>query len=244
MVEKAAGRGDNDLRAVAQGADLWLKADTAVDRRRANGPFGAVSADAFLDLQRELASRREHEAADRQTRRPSPTLAAWQIAHRGPAGVEKLENREHEGGRLARTGLGAGQQVAAGEHDRDRLRLNRRRLGVVLSGHGTQEIGRQPELVEGGRRLRRMVWRSHLRGLAGLGRRIGRCRRCPARDRRGLGRRRALGHRPEAIGRHESKAPDGPPAFFSGTGQGEKWIEIGRRVTGAQTGAPIRSRRY
>jgi len=28
----------------------------------------------------------------------------------------------------------------------------------------------------------------------------------------------------------------------SGTGQGEKWIEIGRCFTGAQTGAPIRSR--
>ena len=62
--------------------------------------------------------------------------------------MEELENREHEGGSLARARLGAGKEVAAGEHDRDRLRLDRRRLGVALGGNRAQQVGRKAELVE------------------------------------------------------------------------------------------------
>ena len=43
---------------------------------------------------------------------------------RGASCVQALEHRQHEGGRLAGAGLGAGEQVAAGEDERDGLRLD------------------------------------------------------------------------------------------------------------------------
>ena len=66
VVEQPARRGDHDLGAVAQSQHLRLEADAAVDRRRADGLLGAVRSDALLDLEGELASRRQDEAADRQ----------------------------------------------------------------------------------------------------------------------------------------------------------------------------------
>ena len=47
-------------------------------------------------------------------------------------GGKALEDRQGEGGRLARAGLGDAEEVAAGEHGGDRLRLDGRRRDVVL----------------------------------------------------------------------------------------------------------------
>ena len=66
----------------------------------------------------------------------------------GPRGVEQLEHGQDERGRLAGAGLGAGEHVATGEHERDRLGLDRGGLGVALLGDGTEELGRQPEVIE------------------------------------------------------------------------------------------------
>src|SRR5205807_3669612 len=63
--------------------------------------------------------------------------------------VEPLEERQHEGRRLAGPGLGAGEQVAALEDDGDGLALDGGGLGVALVGNGAQVFGRQPEAVEG-----------------------------------------------------------------------------------------------
>ena len=88
VVEQAAGRGDHDLRALAQPADLVVEADAAVDRGRADRALAAVDANALLDLERELAGRHEHEHADRATdglawprviRRP-PAVSYWSAA--------------------------------------------------------------------------------------------------------------------------------------------------------------------
>jgi hypothetical protein len=181
MVEEPAWRRDDDFRAAAQSADLRLEADSAIDGRRADGTSGAVRPDTFLDLERELASRCQDEAADRQTGGSVwPAATGRQMARGGPAGVEELQDREHEGGGLARTRLGTGQEVAAGEDDRDRLGLDRCRLDVTLGDHRPQKLGRQPELVERSRCFGRR------RGLAG--------------------RRRALGRKAKLIGRHRTSS--------------------------------------
>ena len=61
-------------------------------------------------------------------------------------GAQALEHRQHEGRRLAGAGLGAGHQVAAGEHERDGLGLDGGGLGVALVRDGAEKFGREPEL--------------------------------------------------------------------------------------------------
>ncbi len=119
----------------AQGANLRIEADAAVDGRGPDRPLGAVRPDALLHLEGELAGRGQDQRPDD-----------------GPAGcprrVEQLEHRQHEGGRLAGAGLGAGEQVATGEDERDRLALDGGGFRVALVGDGTKELGRQPETIE------------------------------------------------------------------------------------------------
>ena len=126
VVEQAAGGRDDDLGAGAQGADLGIEADATVDRGRADRVLDAVGPDALLDLERELAGRGEDQRAD-------DARAAGR-----PRRVETLEHRQHEGGRLAGPGLGAGEDVAALEDERDRLGLDGGGFRVALLGrrHG------------------------------------------------------------------------------------------------------------
>jgi len=65
--------------------------------------------------------------------------------------VEALEHRQHEGGRLAGPGLGAGEDVATLEDERDRLGLDGGWFGVTLLGNDANELGRQPKGIEGHR---------------------------------------------------------------------------------------------
>jgi hypothetical protein len=62
--------------------------------------------------------------------------------------VKPLEHGQDKCRRLARAGLGAGEQVAAGQDERDGLGLNGCGIRVALEGHGTEELGRQPETIE------------------------------------------------------------------------------------------------
>ena len=136
VVEQPAGGRDDDLGAGAQRADLRVEADAAVDRGRADGVLGAVGPDALLDLERELAGRGEDQRAD-------DARAALRARR-----VQALEHRQHEGGRLAGPRLGAREDVAAGEDERDGLCLDRGGFRVALVGDGTEELGRQPERIE------------------------------------------------------------------------------------------------
>ena len=136
VVEQPAGRRDDDLGAGAQRADLRVEADAAVDRGRADGVLRAVGPDALLDLERELAGRREDERAD-------DARAALRARR-----VQTLEHRQDEGGRLAGPRLGAREHVASGEDERDGLCLDRGRFRVALVGDGAKELGRQPEMIE------------------------------------------------------------------------------------------------
>jgi hypothetical protein len=61
---------------------------------------------------------------------------------------ETLQHRQGEPRRLAGAGLRGGEKIAAGENDRDGLRLNRGGLGVALLGDGLEQLGRKPEILE------------------------------------------------------------------------------------------------
>ena len=52
---------------------------------------------------------------------------------------QALQDGQDEAGGLAGAGLRAGQQVAAGEHGGNRLRLHRGGLGITVFGDGTHE---------------------------------------------------------------------------------------------------------
>src|SRR3989337_1055857 len=90
-----------------------------------------VGANRLLDLDGQLTRRRQDEDAN------APIVA-------GPRG-EPLKNGEDEGGGLAGAGLGAGEQVAAFEHERNRLALNGSGFGVALARDNAQQVGREPE---------------------------------------------------------------------------------------------------
>jgi hypothetical protein len=93
-----------------------------------------------VDLDRELARRREDEAAHR--------VEGGREALGGHR-REALQHREHEAGGLAGAGLGGGEQVAAPEDDGDGLRLDGGGLGITLLRDGAKQLGQQPEAFEG-----------------------------------------------------------------------------------------------
>ena len=143
VVEEATRRRDDDLGAGAEGARLRAEADAAVDGHRADRPAGAVDPDALLDLEGKLAGRDQHERAHGTARRGAAIVGAGRLA------VEALEHGEDERGRLAGARLGARQQVAAGEDERDGRGLDGSGLGVALVRDRAKELGRQPELIKG-----------------------------------------------------------------------------------------------
>ena len=65
--------------------------------------------------------------------------------------MEALQHRKDEGGRLAGPGLGAGEDVATFEDERDRLGLDGGGFGVALLGDDANKLGRQPKGIEGHR---------------------------------------------------------------------------------------------
>ena len=79
---------------------------------------------------------------------PAGARLADGVPRRRPVFVEELQDRQHEGRRLARARLGAGEDVTPCEHVRDGLGLDGRRLGVALALDGAEELGRQPEAIE------------------------------------------------------------------------------------------------
>ena len=129
QVEQAARRRDQDVAAMPRLVDLRFLGDAAEDDQRAQVAVLAVVDDALRDLRGELARRREHQRA--------------RIA--SAAGAELLQHRQREAGGLAGAGLRAGEHVAAGEHGGNRLGLDGGGNGVALVGHGTEQLGLEPE---------------------------------------------------------------------------------------------------
>ena len=137
VVEQAARCGHQDVDALAQAVDLRLHAHAAEHHHAGELAVLAVGANAFFDLGGELAGGGEDERTDRQ-----PTLG---VTH-GGLFHQTVQHGQREAGRLAGAGLGAAEQVAAAEHDRNRLGLNGRGGGVAVFGDGTQQWLGQAEI--------------------------------------------------------------------------------------------------
>ncbi len=135
MIEQSARRRDQDVDAASELRGLRPEADTAEDGRRCDLEMLAVRLDRRFDLRAELARGRDDKHAQRLAR---------PVRVRRRRGGQALEDGQDESGGLAGPGLRAGQQIAAGEHGGNRLRLNGGRDGVSLVGHRAQQRAGQP----------------------------------------------------------------------------------------------------
>ena len=132
VVEQPPGGGHQELDALAQRRGLRLHIDAAEHHGAAQAGVLAVDAHALFDLRGELAGGREDQGPHRMAR-----------GRRARVGVarEALQERQREARRLAGSGLGAAHDVASLQDQRDRLRLDRRGLGVALLSDCFQQLG-------------------------------------------------------------------------------------------------------
>ena len=103
VVEQAAGRGDDDVAAGAQRVALLVVVDAAVDQRRGEPGVAAEAAEILVDLDRQLARRREDERA---------RIGRLAIGD-GRLRQQAIQDRDQECGGLAGAGLRLSGDVAA-----------------------------------------------------------------------------------------------------------------------------------
>ena len=128
QVYQSAWAGDHRLGASLDVLDLSELAHTAEDARERDVGVLGVGADVLCGLRGELAGRRKHESAG------VPDMA--RTAHLD----EMVKYRQHEGGGLARAGLGAAYEVAAFKEVRHRLLLDGGRRLVACIGYGVLKL--------------------------------------------------------------------------------------------------------
>ena len=126
-VQQAARGGDKQVHAPLQHIDLRTLVDASEDHAVADGEVAGVVAAAFVDLDGQLARRRDDQGAD------------FAAAFGGGLCGQELEDGQRESCGLARPGLCAALQVAAFECGRDGLLLNGGRIGVSLFPDGAQQ---------------------------------------------------------------------------------------------------------
>jgi len=108
VVEQPPRGRDENLDAAPEDLDLWVDARSAVDHRRTERNAAAVGLDRGADLHRELAGRGQNQDPDGMSSRREARV-------RGAS--KALEDWQDKGGRLAGSGLGCGEDVAAGEDE-------------------------------------------------------------------------------------------------------------------------------
>ena len=115
VVHDAARRADDDVRAVFEAGRLRTHRRAAAQRQHLDVFFGAREAADFLrDLVGEFARRAQHHRL-----------------HGEVARVEARQQRQRKRRGLAAAGLRLGDQVVAGQRDRQARGLNRRHLDVA-----------------------------------------------------------------------------------------------------------------
>ena len=205
QVQRPAHRGHDHVGTRAEPRLLGLDGLAAEHGDHLDRQVLGVGAKRLRHLDAELSGRRQDERLG--------VAGAW---------IEVLEHRQPEGGGLAGAGLRLADHVVTGEQLRDRLLLDRRRLGVAELVKGLEDRVREPELAKGGH------WRCHHDSDRGAACRGFAARRCP-RGRAApptAGRRRRS--RPRAPWRPRPRAARRSPR---------------EAPAGGRTGGPARSRR-
>ncbi len=126
QVHQPARRGNEDVDALVQSLDLVAHLHAADEQRHLQVVVLAVVLEVFSDLLRQFAGRLEDQAARHQ--------------RAAPAVRENVDHRQHEARSLAGAGLSDGDEVLHHLDLRDRLRLDRRRLGVAGGFHRLKQF--------------------------------------------------------------------------------------------------------
>ncbi len=152
VVDQAARRRDHDVAAGLEQLALLVVVDAAVDQRRAQTGVAADVAEVLVDLDRQLARRREDHRARFAVLALGDGRARQQAVHHG----------DQEGAGLAGAGLRLAGDVASGQGDRQRQRLDRRAAGEACGVQAGQQAWMKIEAVEEdvGERLLMLVWHS------------------------------------------------------------------------------------
>ena len=183
VIHQAAGRRDDERDAGGEGPRLRLHRRAAVDGHAADAGVVAEALDVVVDLDGQLAGRRQHQhaGAGRVGRRPGGVGG-------GRGGQQPIDQRQHERRGLAGAGLGAGDDVAAAADQRQHRRLDRRGVREAAVADARDQVGVEAERLE---RERLGVRDRELAGRFDRGR----------GNRRGSGRFRGAGRAGTAAGR-------------------------------------------
>jgi len=150
VIEQPARRRDDDVHSATQLRRLQIEPDAAENDRGPELQKPAAVAHALLDLRGELARRRDHERANR-TRRGKPRASRGTRRGRDARiGLrrEQLQHRQREARGLSSPGLRGSEQIAAGERERNRPRLDGGRNGVAPLAHCAEQLCRKTEIVK------------------------------------------------------------------------------------------------
>jgi hypothetical protein len=154
VVDEPSRRRDDHL-TVPQLGGLVPHPDAADDDRAADLARLAEALELLVDLERELARRREDEGAR---------------AGGGRAGGEPLDDRQEERGGLAGPGGGDADHVLPGERGRDGLRLDGRGGLEPGAGEGGERLLGELQVGEGGQcGAAYSLLREPMHGVAGFG---------------------------------------------------------------------------
>ena len=129
MVEQPARRGNQDVGAAIELLVLLIEGHTANKQRHRQLVVLSVDDEILLDLGGKLARRLDNQRA--------------RHAGAGASLLQERQHRQHEAGGLAGTCLGDADDVAALQHMRDRLRLDRSRFLVASRIDGGQNLRAQ-----------------------------------------------------------------------------------------------------
>ena len=132
-VEETSGGADYHIHAAPQGGDLPSIRGAAVNSGHAHIDAGAVFPHGPRHLNGEFPRGGKNQ-------RLGAVLSGYQI----------VKNGEGKGGGLARAGLRLTDDVHAGQHDGNHLRLNVGGSGVAAFGNGLRQFGTQAQGVEKG----------------------------------------------------------------------------------------------
>ena len=132
MIEQSPRCADDDVNAASQGVSLRAGRGATGDGEDAQlGVRSTEPSNLLGDLRAQLASGTDDERLDDAA-----------------VDIETLEERQGERGGLAAAGLRLADEIAASEPDRDRRRLDRRRLGEAKLRGDLHQSWRQRKRIE------------------------------------------------------------------------------------------------